>query len=68
VYYHCRPGLLRADAFREHGLSPEEKTTLLVFGHVLFPQDKEGYGSFCIARRKLPFIFEESPHYTHPDW
>jgi len=26
----------------------------------LFPQDKEGSGSICIARRKLVCIFEES--------
>src|SRR5690625_334935 len=32
-----------------------------VFGHVLFPQDKKCYDSFCIARRKLVCIFEESP-------
>jgi len=31
-----------------------------VFRHVLFPQDKEGYGSFYIARRKLVCIFKES--------
>src|SRR5690625_3804967 len=31
-----------------------------VFRHVLFPQDKEYYDSFCIARRKLVCIFEES--------
>jgi hypothetical protein len=29
---------------------------------VLIPQDKEVYGSVIIARRKLFFIFEESPY------
>src|SRR5690606_10148140 len=33
-----------------------------VFGHVLFPQDKEGFGSINIARRKWFFIFEESTY------
>jgi hypothetical protein len=51
-----------------NSLSPEEKTALLVFGHVLFPQDKEGYGNFCIFVRKLTFIFEESPPTAMTDW
>ncbi|WP_067728040.1 hypothetical protein [Oceanobacillus damuensis] len=48
------------------GLSPEEKTTLLVFGHVLFPQDKEGFVSICIFVRKLVYIFEESTAESDP--
>src|SRR5690625_788254 len=80
-----RPGSLRVDAFRRHGLSllalAKGMSALFakngfsrppvkycgVFGHVLFPQDKEGYDSFCIVRRKLVCIFEESPPFSHPD-
>ncbi|MBP2076288.1 hypothetical protein [Oceanobacillus polygoni] len=32
------------------------------------PAGKECFVSFYIARRKLVFIFEESPPYAHPDW
>src|SRR5699024_6060500 len=47
--------------FAKNGFSrPSLKQFCGVFRHVLFPQDKEGYGRFCIARRKLVCIFEES--------
>src|SRR5690625_4933559 len=53
--FRCGP-LLSADTASASSRNP----LCGVFRHVLFPQDKEGYGSFCIARRKLVCIFEES--------
>src|SRR5690625_814002 len=54
--------------FAKNGFSRPSLKYCGVFRLVLFPQDKEGYDSFCIARRKLVFIFEESPPSTYPDY
>src|SRR5699024_1231840 len=55
--------------FAKNGFSrPSLEESCGVFGHVLFPQDQECYDSFCIARRKLVCIFEESTPSTHPDY
>src|SRR5690625_5574267 len=58
------------DGIRDGHVTGVQTCALPIFGSknrflrdlqlLLFPQDKECYDSFCIARRKLICIFEES--------